>query len=215
MDTRLAERALAALLFVTAAAPIAAQQVATPPGMDLSASFVSYDGGTSRVEFRGLKLSQNDVSIAADSATADTLDFKRSTWTLRGDVRISVATAQISSDEAVLTVRNNKFATIEVRGDPARFEESASARGEKVEGHANRLFFDGAKRTLNLTGDAWLKMGANEIRSCDLIFDLNAQTFSSGATDCGENGVRITTGQPQQSRETSERAAPGNAERSK
>jgi hypothetical protein len=43
---------------------------------------------------------------------------------------------------------------------------------------------------LSLTDDAWLRIGANEIMSCDLVFDLDAETFSSGATDCGER-VRI------------------------
>jgi lipopolysaccharide transport protein LptA len=182
--------AAAAAMLSALAAAAGAQSLAAPPGIELSAETFSYDGGTSRVVFQGLKISQKDLSVAADRATVDALDFKRSTWQLRGNVQISVGTAKIASDEALLQVRNNELATVELRGDPATFEDTAPAHAEAVEGHANRLFFDTSKRTLSLTDNAWLRLGANEIMSCDLIFDLDAETFSSGTTDCGER-VRI------------------------
>jgi lipopolysaccharide transport protein LptA len=200
--SRSPRRALAVMLLSSAATAASAQQLAAPPGIDLSAESFSYDGGTSKVDFRALKISQNDLGISADTATVDALDFKRSAWHLHGNVRISVGTAKIASDEALLTVKDEKLATVELRGTPATFEESVPGRDEKIEGHANRVFFDSAKRTLTLTENVWLRVpdprprpdgtrGANEITSCDLIFDLEAETFSSGTTDCGAQGVHI------------------------
>lgn len=192
----LLERALPAAMLAAVAPSVPAQQLAAPPGIGLSADSVSYDGGTSRAEFRGLEISQDDLRIAADHATVDSLDFKRSEWQLRGDVRISVGTTKIASDEALLQIRNDELATVELRGDPATFEDTAPVHAEAVEGRANRLFFDRTKRTLSLTDDAWLRIGANEIKSCDLIFDLDAETFSSGTMDCGKGGVQINVQPP-------------------
>jgi lipopolysaccharide export system protein LptA len=122
--------ATSALSAFVAPAPVSAQaqSLAAPPGIELSAASFSYDGGTSRVVFNGLKISQDDLAISADRATVDSLDFKRSAWQLRGDVRISVGTAKIASDEALLEVRNDKLATVELRGDPATFEDSTPAQ---------------------------------------------------------------------------------------
>lgn len=183
--------AFASLLVLVSGVPgLAAAQVAAPPGIDLSAESFTYHGETSKVDFRGLKISQDDLAIAAERATADPIDFEHGKWQLSGNVRISVDSAKISSNEALLMIENNELATVELKGNPATFEETAPGNTEPVQGHANRLFFDKAKQTLSLTGDAFLRVGGNEIMSCDLIFDLDEQTFSSGTTDCGEP-VRI------------------------
>ncbi len=170
--------------------PEAGKQVAGPAGIDLSADSIAYDGGTSRVDFRGLKISQNGMRITAGTATADALDFAHSEWKMHNGVTIAAGPAKIESADAKLTVRNNELATLELHGSPATFEQAAKGNVQPVKGGADLILLDNTKHTVSLRGNAWLRVGANEITGCDLVYDLAHETFSSGAGDC-KQPVRI------------------------
>jgi lipopolysaccharide transport protein LptA len=196
MASSFLNRAVAmAWLLVAASGAAFAQKLAAPPGIELAADSVSYDGGTSRADFRGVKISQNGVHIAANRATAKALDTTHSDWQLQGNVSITVGAAKIESREAHLTVKSNKLATVELLGDPATFEEPGK-NAEPVQGGAERLFFDNGERSLTLSGNAWLKMGSSEIMGCDLVYDLAKQTFSSGSSCKEPVRIRVSPSKP-------------------
>lgn len=175
--------------------PAAAQPPAVPEGVDLAMDSFAYEGGTSRVNIRGLRLSQGDLNVEAEEATSSALDSGQSEWELRGDVRISLGTAQIESEQARFSIRNGELTTFELIGDPATFEDLDAPEGEAARGGANRLYLDNAARTLSLTEDAWLSVGASEVTGCDLIYDVDAGTFMSGSTQC-DQPFRIRMSRP-------------------
>lgn len=185
--------ALAALAACTAGIA-AAQSVATPDGVDLSADEVAYDGSTSRVEFQGLRLSQGDLRIAAQEATSTSLESENSEWTLR-DVRIEVGTARLTSDRARFSMRDNALTSVELTGEPARFEDPSPPGAEAASGGADRITYDDTARTVSLLDDAWLRVGANEVTGCDLVYDVDEGTFRSGSTEC-DQPFRIRIARP-------------------
>lgn len=186
-------RAFLAGLAACACGTAAAQPLAGPEGVDLSADEVVYDGSTSRVEFAKLELRQGDMLIAADEATS-TLEY--SEWVLTGDVRIEVGSARLTSDEARFTMQDNVLSALELTGDPAMFEDPRPAGTEAASGGAQRITYDDAARTVGLLTDAWLRVGANEVTGCDLIYNVDEGTFRSGSTEC-EQPFRIRIARPQ------------------
>jgi lipopolysaccharide export system protein LptA len=54
---------------------------------------------------------------------------------------------------------------------------------------------------------AWLSQGPNEFRGCDLIYDLDQETITSGSSDCGEPVV-ITILPPAGENETESSPSP-------
>ncbi|MBN1237532.1 MAG: hypothetical protein JXB36_03470 [Gammaproteobacteria bacterium] len=181
----------------------AAQTPAAPEGLDLSAEEVAYDGGTSRVAFEGLTLRQGDMLIAADHATSTSLESEYSEWTLSGDVRIEVGSARLTSDEAHFTMQDNVLSQLELIGSPATFEDPSPQGAEAASGGANRISYDDAGRSVSLLDDAWLRVGANEVTGCDLVYDVDEGTFRSGSTEC-DQPFRIRIARPPEENRTEE-----------
>lgn len=190
MASSFANASAAAALLLVCGGPAFGQKVVAPPGIQMAADSTEIDARSGKVDFRGLSLTQNDLHIAANRATATAYaNFEDSTWQL-SDVRISAGSTRISADEATLNAKSDKLATLELRGKPATFEETAPGKSEPIKGGAGRIEFDNEKHTLSMTDDAWLSIGGNEIRYCNMLFDLSRQTYSTG-TGCKEQ-VRIT-----------------------
>ena len=200
-------KALSLLLPVLGAVASAAGQ-APADGLDVEFDTFAYDGGTSKVEFRGLRLSQGDLRLTADEGTSSSLDFEEGAWELRGDVHITVGSVRISSDEARFTSRNNELTTFDLRGQPATFEDLDPPSAEVATGGADRIFYDHTERTLSLTDNAWLRVGANdELTGCHWIYDVDAGTFMSGSNDC-DQPFRIRITRPAEDADTDPPRAP-------
>jgi lipopolysaccharide transport protein LptA len=170
-------------------------QMTTPDGIDIAFDTFAYDGGTSRVEFSGLQMTQGDLRLEADRASSSSLDFERSEWRLTGNVSIEIGATRISSDEARFSIRNNELTLFELLGQPATFEDLDPSSTRVATGGANRLNYDNVERTLSLREDAWLRVGSNEVTGCDLIYDVDAGTFMSGSTEC-DQPFRIRISRP-------------------
>ena len=175
----------------------AAQEVAPPVGIDLSADSLGYQGGSNRVVFAGFQLSEGDKTIEADTASASEYDFEQSEWELSGDVRMSVGPVRLESNTARFRFLDNQLQQIELQGEPAMFERPDPADSRRASGGANRIFYDEVERRLSLIGNAWLSVGSNEVVGCDLVYDIDASgdelTFWSGSTECDERfRIRIS-----------------------
>jgi lipopolysaccharide transport protein LptA len=194
------KRARLAFLTLGALGAAAAQQPDVPEGIDLSADSFEYDGSTNRIRFRGFRLSQGDLSIEAEEASSTSLESEHSDYLLAGNVRFAVGAAQILSEQAEFSRRGDRLSALELRGSPATFEDRSPTRPDVAAGGANRIVYDAAGGTLSLLDDAWLRLGANEVTGCDLIYDIVAGTFRSGSTECDQPfRIRIAR-PPEQSR---------------
>lgn len=183
----------------------AAQSSNSAAPISLDADSSTFDGKSNRVVFRGLHIQQGDMSIRADEASASSLDFASSEWTFMGHLRIEIDSAVLEADQARLVFQDHRLVSAELDGSPASIE--GAGHGEPVRGGANRLYYSDTDQTLRLSEGAWLSQGQNEIRGCDLIYDLEAERVASGSSDCGEP-VRITILPPSDAGETDANPAP-------
>ena len=86
------------MLGLPAAAPAQNEDLRLPVSLD--ADSTAYDGKSSMVMFRGLRLTQGRLGIAADEGFASKMDFEDSTWHFQGNVVIDVENGHIESDMA-------------------------------------------------------------------------------------------------------------------
>ena len=157
-----------------------------PLPITLDADSSSFDRKTGRATFRGLRIMQGDVAIEAGEALASDLDFAQSEWRFSGEVRISIDSATIEADTAEIIFAAHELLTIELRGNPALFEDFSVTRDEALHGGANHLYYDNVERTLQMSDGTWFNEGPNEIKGCDLLYDFAQQRVTFGSLDCEE-----------------------------
>ena len=87
-------RSLAVVLLLPAIALAQESDLRLPISLD--ADSTDYDGKSSMLMFRGLRLSQGTTNIEADIGRASKLDFKDSVWVFNGNVVIDVDAGHIA-----------------------------------------------------------------------------------------------------------------------
>lgn len=181
-------RTTVAAILISVLASGAAQEDPQPISLDADSSL--FDRQTNRVEFRQLRISQGDMSISADEAVASGLDFEEGEWRLTGNVTLTLESARIYADSALMTFVDNELQTAELIGSPATLEDLGDPDddpdSEPVRGGADRLVYDNAAQVMRMLEGAWFASGQNEFRGCDLIYDLDQEQLSSGSSECGE-----------------------------
>jgi len=179
--------ALGALLFV---GPVLAQtDIPAPIALDAESSTLDRQSNT--MTFKKLRIRQGALSLEADEASASGLDFDRSEWTFRGHVRMQMELATISADRARFLFEGHVLSVAELSGAPATLEAYDQVRQSQITGGAEKLDYNRADGSLRLSGTAWLREGQNEMRGCDLIYDVQGQRVTAGSSECGEP-IRIT-----------------------
>jgi len=173
-----------ALLILPCCSVAAEEDEPLPISLDAVSS--AFDQKSNTIMFRGLHLTQGNLGISADEAVASGLDFERSEWRFSGHVRITVDSASIEADSAEIIFEAHSLLIVELRGDPAVFEDLSAARDHPIRGGANLLSYDNVDRTLRMTEDAWLSEGPNEFTGCNLIYNLELGQITSGSSECGE-----------------------------
>lgn len=184
-------RSWALLVALACATAGAAPYDATAP-INLEAASSDFDYRNNTLVFRRVAISQGNLRVEAQEATASGLEFVNSQWTFSGQVRITVPDGKLSSDSATVTFRDNQIVEARVRGSPAQFEQRLKDSGKLAQGRAATIEYDVRNDTVRLAGQAWLTDGQNEIRGETLIYDIGRQRVAAnpGATEPG--GVRIT-----------------------
>jgi len=171
--------------------PLTAQDDARPLPISLDADSASLDRKTGRAVFRGLRIRQGDLAIGAAEALASGLEFDNSEWRFSGDVVITIDSATIEADTAEILFEDHRLLTVELRGNPALFEDFSVTRNEPLRGGANQLYYDNTDRTLQMSDGTWFNEGPNEIKGCDLLYNFEQQRVTFGSSECGER-VQIT-----------------------
>ncbi len=184
-------RVLIAAVLTSTLSNTAAQDDPQPISLDAESSL--FDRQTNRVEFRQLTIAQGDMSISADEAVASGLDFEEGEWRLTGNVTLTLESARIMADSALMTFVDNELQTAELIGDPATLEDlgdpDEDPEADPISGGAARLVYDNAAQVMRMLDGAWFASGQTEFRGCDLIYDLEQEQLSSGSSECGENVV--------------------------
>jgi lipopolysaccharide export system protein LptA len=152
--------------------------------INLSASSSEFDRRSNQLLFRQLTITQGTLSIRADSASAERLDFENSRWIFRGNVQIDNEGARVFCDDATLTFLGHELRVAVLAGAPARFEQPR-AGGQLTRGRAGSIDYDVSGGSLALTRSAWINDGANEVSGDRIVYDLRreyvtAQSGSSG-----------------------------------
>jgi len=160
--------------------------------IELDAAFSELDRRNNRLTFRQLSISQGDLAIRADEATADPADFENSVWIFSGNVRINNAGLQASSENAELTFRGNRLRKAALRGQPARFSQAGTGGNPPTEGQAELLEYDFDAATIQLTTNAVLRDGRNEISGSRIAYDLQREIVTAGGSPGGAVRMRIT-----------------------
>jgi len=176
----------------------AAAAGAVPPDLQLDAAqpiqldarSSDFDYKSSTLIFRGVKIVQGRLSIEADEAVANGLDFKSSQWHFSGHVHIGVPDGVLDSDAAVITFAANQISVAQISGSPATFEQKRP--NGIARGRSTSIEYRPSSGTVRLSGDAWLTDGNNEISGQTLVYDLPAQRIVASAEDQGGQSIRMT-----------------------
>jgi len=170
---------------------VAASRTQQEP-INLEAASSDFDYKNNTLLFRRVKITQGQLQVAAQEASATGLNFENSEWNLRGQVQITVTDGKLASSDAKVTFRNNEIVTALIRGAPASFEQRLKDSQQLAQGEASTIEYNVQQGTVRLTGDAWLSDGQNVIRGNTLIYDIGRQRVAANPGESDPGGVRIT-----------------------
>ena len=164
--------------------------------ISLDAQSSELDYKNNNLIFRKVRITQGDMSVAADQAQATGLDFENSRWVFRGNVKITMEQGQLASDEAEITFAKKLLSKAIANGKPATFEQRIAKTGKLAQGHADTIDYDVAKGVVRLSKNAWMSDGDREILGESLKYNVVAQTIVAESSEQGSQRVRIVITPP-------------------
>lgn len=140
-----------------------------------------YSFDTSEVDFRSdtaeltgnVRVVQGPNSIEAQEATVKAFRSENSQWYFRDDVRVRTAEAELKSQSADATFKNEELTEARAEGSPAQFQSlAAAAQSTLARGRARLIEYDLRNETVRLSGDVWFGYGKDEFRGETIIYYL-------------------------------------------
>ena len=166
----------------------------------LSLIHIYGDLANNNVVFRKVRITQGGMSVAADvgqgTQQKTRLDFENSLWVFRGNVKITMDTGQLTSDDAQINFVKQVLSKAVVNGKPAAFEQRVAKTGKLAQGHAETIDYDAGKGLVRLSKNAWLSDGQTEIRGESLKYNVLAQSIVAEAAEQGSQRVHIVITPP-------------------
>jgi lipopolysaccharide export system protein LptA len=160
--------------------------------ISLNADSTDYDGKSSMLMFRGLRLTQGSLGIEADEGRASKLDFEDSVWRFDGNVIVDLENGHIECDTADLTFSGHELKTAIITGSPATFEMRRPNSEELTYAEAGRLEYDFATGIVTFSDNAKITEGGNQISSEYLVYNITEQRINAQSGGDGDKKVRIT-----------------------
>jgi lipopolysaccharide transport protein LptA len=196
------------LVLAPAAASLAQNEDLRLP-VSLDADSTAYDGKSSMVMFRGLRLTQGRLGISADEGFASKMDFEDSTWHFEGNVVIDVENGHIESDTADMVFTGYQLRTATIAGSPATFEMRRPGSDETTYAEAGKLEYDFDAGVVEFSDQATITEGGNQISSSYLVYNIREQRINASSGGEGDPKVRIiyTPGELDNLRQEVEEAA--------
>jgi lipopolysaccharide transport protein LptA len=174
------------LVLASGLASVAQESSSNRQELVLESGPLTFNSQTNVFEIEAPRIRQGDLFVSADAAVATSIEFESaSEWRFKGRVRIESGAAAIDADSAVFTFTEEQLSRGELVGSPATFTHTVPERPRPTTGTADSIAYDHTARTLRMSGNALLQRDQNEIQSCDLIYNLTTEGFSSGNSDCG------------------------------
>jgi lipopolysaccharide transport protein LptA len=167
----------------------------------LEAQSTSIDLKTNSAIFGKIKISQGTMSITADEGKASQqrsadLYFENNVWYFKGNVKITMETGNLTSEDAQITFVNSLLTKAVVNGKPAAFEQTAAKSGKPAKGHADIIDYDATKHLVRFSKDAYLSNGDNDIRGQSLKYDVIGQKVIAEEAEQNSHRVQITITPP-------------------
>lgn len=160
--------------------------------ISLDADSTDYDGRSSMLMFKGLRLSQGNIGVIADEGRASNLDFEDSVWQFTGNVVIDTENGHIECDAADLQFTGHELQLATITGSPATFEMTRPESDEVTYAEAGRLEYDFATGVVEFADDASISEGGNQISSDYLVYNIEEQRINAQSSSDGDRRVRIT-----------------------
>jgi lipopolysaccharide transport protein LptA len=184
---RLAVSAALLVVSLAAFAQMSEEDLRLPISLD--AESTDYDGKNSMLMFRGLRLTQGNIGVAADEGRATKLDFEDSVWRFSGNVVIDTENGHIECDTADLMFRNHQLQVASITGSPATFEIQRPETTETTYAEAGLLNYNFETGVVEFSENAIITEGGNQISSNYLIYNIAEQRIS--AHPAGDDGERV------------------------
>jgi len=181
-------RFIALLLLMPVLATAQTSDLRLPISLD--ADSTNYDGKSSMLVFRGLRLSQGSIGIEADEGRATKLDFQDSVWRFKGNVVIDVDNGHIECASADLKFADHKLMVATIMGEPATFEMHRPDSDNITRGEAERLVYNLDTQIIEFSGDAKFSESGNQIASSFIAYNIAEQRIN--AESSGDEKVKIT-----------------------
>ena len=159
---------------------------------DIDAESTSFDGKTSMIIFRGLRLSQGRISIDADEGRASNTEGEDGFWQFSGNVVINVDNGRIVCETADLRFAEYQLKQATVSGSPATFELQRPCTNDVTYAEAGKLFYDVVEGVIEFSEDATINEAGNQISSNFLVYDINEQRINAESSGSVDDRVRIT-----------------------
>ena len=157
--------------------------------ISLDADSTDYDGKSSMLMFKGLRLTQGDIGVQADEGRATKLDFEDSVWRFNGNVIIDTENGHIECDEADLRFTNHQLRSARLIGVPATFEMQRLDSDEVTYAEAGQVDYDFDEGIVEFSDNATITEGGNQISSNFLVYNILEQRINAQST--GEGGERV------------------------
>ena len=183
---------LFASLLVSPQATIAQSDDLLRIPMQLDADSTDYDGKSSMLMFRGLRLSQGSLGIAADIGRATKMDFEDSVWQFEGQVVIDVDNGHIESDSAEMQFSGYQLRLATIVGTPATFRLTRPGSDQETYAEAGQLKYDLIAGVIEFSDNAMITEGGNQIASNHLVYNIREQRINASSAGEGDPKVRIT-----------------------
>ena len=180
---------------LVAAAPDYDLQPDMPISIDADSSDFNYT--TNRLSFTGLRITQGSMSITADYAETDKIDFNDGLWVFNGNVRVEAALSVLTCDTARLNFIAHELEHAELTGAPARFEQTDPETGKVNRGEGKLMIYDLKAGTVTLSDEAVFSDGANRMSSSSITYDLVSQRIRADSGDSGSVRIMIDTNSPE------------------
>ena len=160
--------------------------------ISLDADSTDYDGKSSMLMFRGLRLTQGSIGIEADEGRASKLDFEDSVWHFAGNVVIDTENGHIESESADLKFAGHQLRLATITGSPASFEMRRPNSEMVTYAEAGRLEYDFDEGVVEFSEQASITEGGNLISSNYLVYNIREQRINAQSGGEGDPKVRIT-----------------------
>ena len=160
--------------------------------MQLDADSTNYDGKSSMLMFKGLRLSQGNLGIAADEGRATKMDFEDSVWHFVGNVVIDVDNGHIECDSADIEFSGYQLRVATITGSPATFRMERPDTEQVTYAEAGRLQYNFAEGVVEFSENATITEGGNQIASNYLVYNIREQRINASSGGDGDPKVRIT-----------------------